>query len=592
MKRVLAAAVVSGLICFAAGMADQEDFRLSDLWYQEQTAADGNIVLVEIDQQSLQKIGPFQSWGRGVIAKTIRALNSSEDCRPAVIGIDILYTGEREYEEDKELAEAAGQYGNVVTAAAAEFGFPTDGDIPYIDDFKAVSYEEPYPMLKTVTRQGHINAMYDKDGILRHGLWEVDLGDGRKMPSFSAVIADRFQESYGGRLVEKPPVDERGFWYVPFCGKPGDFSESIWVWDVISGKVPPEYFDGKIVLIGPYAAGLQDSYITAADHAQSMYGVEYQANMIQALLRGDYKREMPDQIQMAGLFLVCFGVMMALWNSRVISSTILWAGIAGGYVLLCKWLYGQGIVLRTLWIPAGVTIVYIASIALNYVRSAIEKKRVTNTFKRYVAPEIVNEVLDIGKKDRLEPGGKVVDIAVLFVDVRGFTSMSEDMAPDQIVEILNQYLSLIADCIIKNEGTLDKFIGDAAMAFWGAPLPQEDYVMKAAQAAEDMRKGSAGLSRELMKKYGRTVSFGVGIHVGEAVVGNIGSPKRMDYTAVGDTVNTASRLESNAPGGTIYISRAVADRLKGRIKTTSLGTAIKLKGKSEEFEILTLDEIL
>ena len=188
-------------------------------------------------------------------------------------------------------------------------------------------------------------------------------------------------------------------------------------------------------------------------------------------------------------------------------------------------------------------------------------------------------------------GGRVVNIAVLFVDIRGFTTMSEKLTPSEVVEILNQYLTLIADCIMRNGGTLDKFIGDAAMAFWGAPLPQEDYVMKAVRAAEDMRQGSDELSKVLMEKYGRTVSFGIGVHVGDAVVGNIGSPQRMDYTAIGDTVNTSARLEANAPARTIFISREVADCLEGRIRVTSLGTSIKLKGKSD-MEILTMDEIL
>ena len=116
--------------------------------------------------------------------------------------------------------------------------------------------------------------------------------------------------------------------------------------------------------------------------------------------------------------------------------------------------------------------------------------------------------------------------------------------------------------------------------------------MHAVQAARDMAEGSRALSKELMEAYGRTVSFGIGVHVGEAVVGNIGSLQRMDYTAIGDTVNTAARLEANAPGGTIYISRAVADALEGRIRTTSLGDTIKLKGKKEGFEVLILDEIL
>ena len=128
------------------------------------------------------------------------------------------------------------------------------------------------------------------------------------------------------------------------------------------------------------------------------------------------------------------------------------------------------------------------------------------------------------------------------------------------------------------------------MAFWGAPLPQEDYIMKAVQAAADMRKGSEALAEELQRLYGRSVSFGIGIHTGPAVVGNIGSPQRMDYTAIGDTVNTAERLEANAKGGNIYISRAVADALEGRIRTTPLGR-IPLKGKAEGFEALKMEEI-
>ena len=188
-------------------------------------------------------------------------------------------------------------------------------------------------------------------------------------------------------------------------------------------------------------------------------------------------------------------------------------------------------------------------------------------------------------------GGRVVNIAVLFVDIRGFTTMSEKLTPSEVVEILNQYLTLIADCIMRNGGTLDKFIGDAAMAFWGAPLPQEDYVMKAVRAAEDMRQGSDELSKVLMEKYGRTVSFGIGVHVGDAVVGNIGSPQRMDYTAIGDTVNTASRLEGKAMAREILISEQVYEALKDRIRVTEKGM-IPLKGKAKEICVYSVEEVL
>ena len=358
-----------------------------------------------------------------------------------------------------------------------------------------------------------------------------------------------------------------------------------------SGKVPADYFAGKIVLIGPYAAGLQDSYLTAADHAAPMYGMEFQANAIQALLWEDYRREVPDGIQLTALFFLLLLALAGFWKRKVRLSTGLWLLLCAGAVGFCRLMYDRGLVLHLLWIPLGVTALYVGCIAFNYMQASLEKRRITNTFERYVAPEIVREILREGTSG-LELGGKLTRIAVLFVDVRGFTPMSERLKPTQVVEILNCYLSLISDCILKNGGTLDKFVGDAAMAFWGAPLPQEDYVMHALKAAADMAEGSRALSQELLKRYGRTVSFGIGVHVGEAVVGNIGSAKRMDYTAIGDTVNTAARLEANAPAGTIYISRAVADEAGERIRTTSLGDTVKLKGKKEGFEVLCLEEIL
>ncbi|MCI8274188.1 MAG: adenylate/guanylate cyclase domain-containing protein [Lachnospiraceae bacterium] len=583
---LLAAGILT--LSFGLGFFRTADLSLSDSLYQERASSDGKIVLVGIDQKALEVYGPYGQWGRGPIAETLEILNASEDCHPAVIGIDILYSGESDPESDRRLAQAAGRYQNVITACAAEFGSALveyNGDYS-LSPHSVTAFNEPYEALKAASGQGHINAMLDKDGILRHHMLYLTLPDGDKVPSLALAAA----KAYGGSDVAEPPIDGRGFWYLPFCGTPGDFS-MISVSDILSGAVSPDYFDGKIVLIGPYAAGLQDSYLTSADHARPMYGVEYQANAIQALLWGDYKKEVSDGMQLAILFLFLALGFVLFRRCRIRVSVLLWAAFTGGWILLCLGLYRAGRILHVLWVPAGMTVLYAVCLATNYVRAALERQRVTNTFRRYVAPEIVAEILKEGT-DALSLGGKLSTIAVLFVDVRGFTPMSEHLPPEKVVEILNQYLTLISDCILKNGGTLDKFVGDAAMAFWGAPLPQEDFVMQAARAARDMAAGSKELSEELLAKYGRTVSFGIGIHLGEAVVGNIGSPRRMDYTAIGDTVNTAARLEANAPGGKIYISRAVADALKGRISVTSLGATVPLKGKKEGFEVLTLDEIL
>jgi len=591
----LAAAGVLTLLA-ALGALDRADLAACDAWYQRTEASDGEIVLVGIDQRAIDELGPYNQWGRDVIATALESLNASEDCRPAVIALDIIYTGESEPDMDRWLAEAAGQYDNVVTASAAVFGeaLAKGEDGEYYADWDAVlDYEQPYAALRDATDQGHVNAMLDADGILRHHMLTLRLPDGEQVPSMALAVVEKYRAWQGRPAPALPPTDSRGFWYVPFCGLPGDFDESISVADLLSGEIDAGYFAGRIVLIGPYATGLQDQYITAADHARPMYGMEFQANAIQALLWENYKLEAGDGVQLAVLFAVLLAAFAGFWRRKVTTATLLWAALCGGWMAVCRIFYDRGTVLHLLWVPVGVTVLYVGCIAVNYIQSALEKRRVTSTFKRYVAPEIVNEILKEGKAS-LALGGRRTNIAVLFVDVRGFTSMSERLAgePERVVEILNRYLTLIADCILRNKGTLDKFVGDAAMAFWGAPLPQEDYVMHAAQAAADMVKGSQLLAEELMRDFGQSVSFGIGIHVGDAVVGNMGSVQHMDYTAIGDTVNTAARLEANAPGGTIYISRAVADALEGRIRATPLEVPIKLKGKKDGFEILTLDEIV
>lgn len=578
----------------ASGVLDQADRAVQDALYQERTAAEEDIVVIGIDDRAIEELGPYNQWGRDVIAQAIEALNESEETRPAAIAVDVLYSGETDPQTDEWLVEAAGRYGNVITAGLAQiedtFVENESGEFER-DPFAVTGFEEPFDALKDVTTQGHVNAMLDTDGVLRHHLLRLTLPNGTVIPSMALAAAQMYQQYHDLEAAPLPPVDENGFWYVPFTGSPGDFDSGVSVADLLAGEIPAEEFAGKIVFIGPYTTGLQDHFVTAADHAEPMFGVEYQANAAHAILWGSPKQEVSDTPQLILLFAVLVAAFLGFWHRSVLFSTVLWLLLAGGWILVCWLLYQQGYVLRILWVPLGVTILYVGEIAYNYMRSAVEKNKITNTFKRYVAPEIVHELLKEGT-GALELGGKLTHIAVLFVDVRGFTTMSEQLQAPEVVDILNRYLTLIARCILENGGTLDKFIGDAAMAFWGAPVPQEDYVMRAVQAAMRMVEGSKALSEELMRHSGRTVSFGIGVHVGDAVVGNVGSPQRMDYTAIGDTVNTAARLEANAPAGTIYISRAVADCLAGRIRTTLPEVPVRLKGKSEGFEVFILEGIL
>lgn len=211
-------------------------------------------------------------------------------------------------------------------------------------------------------------------------------------------------------------------------------------------------------------------------------------------------------------------------------------------------------------------------------------------FKKYVAPQVVEKISKKGDF-KIALGGESRQIAVLFVDIRGFTPMSENLKPEQVVEILNEYLSLTTHAIFNNGGTLDKFIGDATMAVFNAPFELDDYIYRAVCTARDIAAGSAQLEKKLMERFGRSISFGIGVNCGNAVVGNIGCEYRMDYTAIGDTVNTAARLESNAKPGQILISSDVYEAVKDRVQVSEIGV-IPLKGKSNGVFVYQLEQVL
>ena len=588
---LLAAAVLTAVA--ASGLLENADGAASDRIYQRPGGTDGEIVVIGIDRRALEELGPLP-WPRSYMAEAIEYLNANPDARPAVIGIDVLYVGESaDPDADHYLVEAAGEYGNVVFASAASFGREVvhHSEHEFSVNNRAVkAWDEPFPALSSVGGLGHINAMDDSDGVLRHAMLWVDVPEKGRVPSFARTIYTRWCEENGLHPNDPPETDEDGFFYIPFTATPGGYYDGVSVADLLTGDVESDYFAGKIVLIGPYAAGLQDDYVTAVDHAAPMYGVEIQANVIDAFRAGRFSYEASETIQLLLIFLICALSLLWFWDRRLRWSLPIWFIICFGWSSLCALLCRFGILLHILYVPLFVTVLFVASVAINYVRTAREKRHVQNTFGHYVDPVVMKQLLEQGNS-ALELGGKLCDIAVLFVDVRGFTTMSEALDPPTVVEIVNKYLTLTTECIMRYHGTLDKFVGDCTMAFWNAPLPQEDAVYLACRAAMDMVEGSKALGKELMERFGRSVDFGIGVNWGPAVVGNIGAPKRMDYTAIGDTVNTAARLEANAPGSTIYISRTVADVLGDRARTTSLGGTIKLKGKADGFEILTLDEL-
>ena len=470
----------------ASGVLHAAENTVSDALYQRPHAPDGEIVVIGMDQYALEMLGPLP-WPRSYMADVVSFLNADPDNAPAVIGLDVLYIGESgDPDADAALAAAAEMGGNVVVAGAATFGseLVTEGETFYMDDMAVLAWEAPYEELAAVAEVAHINAMADADGIIRHNLLPIETPDGT-VYSFARVVYEKYAEAVGEEATPMPETDEKGFFYLPYTATPGGYDHGISFADVYFGEADPAYFADKIVLIGPYAAGMQDEYRTSIDHAAPMYGVEIQANQIDAYRSGFIPKEASLSFQMCLLFVWCVALFMGLRDKKVGQSLVVWLGCCAGWVALCAYAYHFGWVLHVLCFPLMATIIFVGSVAVNYIRAAREKRRITATFGRYVDPAVLKELLvQGGAAEQL--GGKMFEIAVLFVDIRGFTTMSEALDPPTVVEIINRYLTLTTQCIMRYRGTLDKFVGDCTMAFWNAPLPQEDAVYLACCAALDI----------------------------------------------------------------------------------------------------------
>lgn len=581
------AAVLAGILFFLLQCAGERNLSalrnlnagMCDRIYQQPSGTTPVVKIIGIDEETLAAYGRFEQWSRQRLAELVELLGEEEN-RPAVLGLDLLLTGDGEEETDRRLAEACRRLGAVVTGSnlvyRTAFLAGQDG-LKYYDAWNVSMQELPYEALQQATRQGFTNAVQDKDGIIRRTQLWCDTKEGR-LHSFAATVYLEYERACGREETTEVPADTATVLF-SYSGIPGSY-EVVSLCDVLDQTVDERCFRNCIVLVGAYAPGTQDAYHVAVQQGRQMYGVEIHANIIQSLQE--------KKLAVAADALVCalLGALLFSGYCFLVQTqglrTLLLTGIVliAGTIAAGRLLFRQGIWIPLFYLTAAVLLALLYAIVMKYVVERHRRKRVLSAFQKYVAPQVVNQLLSQGEF-RITLGGEKRQIAVLFVDIRGFTPMSEGLEPEQVVSILNEYLELTSRAIFQNEGTLDKFIGDATMAVFNAPFSLEDYVFRAVCTARDIVQGTEALSRKLEKQYGKTVSFGIGIHCGPAVVGNIGSERRMDYTAIGDTVNTAARLESVAQRGQILLSEAVVEAVRDRIEVEPVGE-LKLKGKEKK----------
>jgi len=550
---------------------------MQDSAFQQPGVLHHNIFIVGIDEATLAEFGPFHLWSRYLMAQAIEILNSGYG-QPAVIAIDILYSEAAYDENDAALALAVQNADNVVLASSVIMGVEGTALSPV-----PIGMNLPFDALLPHVEHGIVNGIIDPDGIIRNALTHIEFGENIYY-SFSVAIAAMYTGQGLSDFTHANPEVFIHFTGLPGDqGLPGDFFEMSFV-DIFDPFFDPDWYDGAIILIGPYALGMMDHHIVASG---IMYGVEIHANVLQMLLDGNYKQHASDFVKIAIIFAFIVFAMLAGEFLSMRFATPLIIGLGIGYWFFAINFYGQGIVLQVLSPQIALAIPLLYNIIYRYIIEATEKNRMRNVFKKYVDASLADILVEEGRSG--DEIGQKRHIAVLFADVRGFTPLSESLQdnPERIVQILNEYLQLTSTSVFNNNGSVDKFIGDSTMALFNGFVEQEDYVYKAVKSAWDMKEAGDALNKELKEQFGVDIGFGIGVHCGEAVVGNLGPSFRKDFTAIGDPVNTAARLESNAQRSQVLISQEVYNILEGRIHAERL-EPMKLKGKSEPMEIYSL----
>ena len=586
--RMITEMLIAGILVFIMTMFNvfsPLDYQARDALYQRPRGIDSRIKIIGIDEKTLGEIGPVQTWSRSVYADLLDKLYADPDSKPMLTGFDIILAGNVD-EGDDRLAEAAARARNIVTVNHLLYGSRPVYDETGVKTYGVEAVEEPYDSLKENCVTGFSNVSQDSDGIVRR-IRPVETYEGRQYKMFSYAMYDVYC-SAKGITPESVPVDKSGRALINYSGRPKDY-ECISMTDVLNGRIDTRTFKDSIVLVGAYASGTQDIFSVPTGKSQQMFGVEIHANILQSYIDGSFS--VSGNVYILGLVSAVLVMLIHLLFRKLKpwQSLIILVAVVSGQLFVLDMINNKGYSFSIIYFPLMLIISYVYSLAVGYLAEWSKRKKVLDAFRKYVAPEVVEEISKKGDF-QIKLGGENRDIAVLFVDIRGFTTMSENLEPEQVVAILNEYLSLTTKAIFDNSGTLDKFVGDATMAVFNSPFDLPDYEMKAVCAAMDIVNGGKALEKTLMEKYGRTIGFGVGVNVGPAVVGNIGCEFRMDFTAIGDTVNTAARLEANAKKGQVLISDALYERLKDRIEVKEIGE-IPLKGKSKGVFVYEVTEV-
>ncbi len=531
------------------------------------------------------------------------AVTNLAEAGASLIGFDVIFARPKDPKQDKAFANALSQAGNVVLAR-------------YIGQ---KGHRVPLQLFRDAElSEAMINVALQKDRCLRDmPLLALDFSGDEPEPvlTMSLELARLYLNFEGEQELDLSKADRLGLgplqipypngrMLIRFYGPPGTFPRMSF-WRAVKGEFDPHEVQGKIVLIGPSTPTLHDFYCTPYLQKDAatlkledsdeevkvlgalMDGFEIHANAIQTILDQRFVTRSRDQKGVVPAILLIQGILgtwLLIQSKRgsFVTQVFKWVSVMGigGAGLLLLWKYDYWLDITPMY--SLLVAQYGAAVAYQRLIERKKRRQIEGMFGRYVSHQIRDFLVQ--HPDAANPSGRKERLTMFFSDVRGFTSMSEKMEPQEVQQLLSEYFTEMTGILFKYEGTLDKFMGDAIMAFFGDPVPQPDQAQRAVLMALEMQEAIARLNQKLTAEGRRTIGVGMGINTGDVTVGNLGSKDFLDYTVIGDAVNLACRLEQNAKAGDIIITQATYDEVRDVVEVEPM-EPIRVKGKSEPIPI-------
>ncbi len=540
--------------------------RFSDDLY---TIADpsSDIVIIAVDDKSTQPypegFGRYSQWDRSRFTQLLNVLKKEN---PKVIAFDFVfhtpttslplkeishldssvtaaannkekldiynkftedYKDGNENPIDNKFAEKLKEFDNIILATTY--------------NFSDQSLIKPLPEFLATTSLGVISVIPDDDGIIRNAIPNFQVkNDEKAYDDISLAVAKKYLEKSEVTL----PVDQKGGLIVNFFGEAFSYPMISFV-DVINGNYDTDYFKNKIVLVGPTSfKEIHDEHLTPRSNSTPMPGIEFRANEIQTILDGKFLHNQSKFSQVITIACISTGLAIILSYLGVMLSILVTLITIVVYIFAAHFFYSGGLIVNMVYPFIAIVLTYLGSWVYKYFIADRKKREMKSAFGHYVSKELVEQISN--NPDLVKLGGEKKEVTVFFSDIQNSTTLSEQIAIEEWVKQINEYFTAMERIVMQSGGTLDKYEGDAIMAFWNAPLDQPDHITRGYLASLTMIKVLNQLHAKWQQEGKPAINIRIGINTGPALVGNFGSENRLDYTVMGDTVNTASRFESSA----------------------------------------------